>query len=64
MIHGHTHRPATHALADGLQRWVLSDWHLDGSQARAEVLRLQRVHETNTVSLRRLAPDTANATFN
>lgn len=30
MIHGHTHRPACHALTiDGrvCQRWVLADWH-------------------------------------
>lgn len=30
MIHGHTHRPATHSLLiDGhsCERWVLSDWH-------------------------------------
>jgi UDP-2,3-diacylglucosamine hydrolase len=25
MIHGHTHRPACHALVDG-ERWVLGDW--------------------------------------
>lgn len=42
LIHGHTHRPATEALADGLNRWVLSDWDLEpGSERpRAEVLRL------------------------
>jgi UDP-2,3-diacylglucosamine hydrolase len=30
MIHGHTHRPATHRLSvDGhtCERWVLADWH-------------------------------------
>lgn len=30
LLHGHTHRPATHALeVDGhaCQRWVLGDWH-------------------------------------
>jgi len=26
LIHGHTHRPATHALADNKQRIVLGDW--------------------------------------
>ncbi len=26
LIHGHTHRPAHHALAGGQDRWVLSDW--------------------------------------
>lgn len=48
-IHGHTHRPATHAhLVDGIQveRWVLADWHeergeclsWDGERLRREVL--------------------------
>ncbi len=37
LIHGHTHRPATHAhLVDGIavERWVLADWN----EARGEVL--------------------------
>ncbi|MDB5798474.1 MAG: UDP-2,3-diacylglucosamine hydrolase [Paucimonas sp.] len=29
MIHGHTHRPALHVLADGRKRYVLTDWELD-----------------------------------
>ena len=32
MIHGHTHRPATHDhIVDGIhvERWVLGDWHED-----------------------------------
>jgi UDP-2,3-diacylglucosamine hydrolase len=42
-IHGHTHRPATQALAPGLVRHVLSDWDLDhATDKRAEVLRWQR----------------------
>ncbi|MGC4396191.1 UDP-2,3-diacylglucosamine diphosphatase [Hydrogenophaga crocea] len=40
LIHGHTHRPAEHALGDGLRRLVLSDWDLQASPPRAEVLRL------------------------
>lgn len=42
LIHGHTHRPATHALSRDKQRMVLSDWDLDAQHgpARAEVLRL------------------------
>lgn len=40
MIHGHTHRPAVHALGPGQQRWVLSDWDCAGAAARAQVLRL------------------------
>ncbi len=40
LVHGHTHAPATHELAPGAVRHVLSDWELDGSSApRAEVLR-------------------------
>ena len=40
LIHGHTHRPATHDLGDGLQRVVLSDWDADAMPARAQTLRL------------------------
>ena len=40
LIHGHTHRPADHALAPGLQRVVLSDWDAAANPPRAEVLRL------------------------
>jgi UDP-2,3-diacylglucosamine hydrolase len=40
LVHGHTHRPASHELAPGAARHVLSDWELDGSSApRAEILR-------------------------
>ena len=38
LVHGHTHRPSTEALAPGLMRHVLSDWDLDHAD-RAEVLR-------------------------
>ena len=34
MIHGHTHRPARHLLADDKVRWVLPDWDCDASQKR------------------------------
>ncbi|MPS94311.1 UDP-2,3-diacylglucosamine diphosphatase [Comamonas sp.] len=40
LIHGHTHRPADHALGDGKWRIVLSDWHIDAAEHRAEVLRV------------------------
>lgn len=44
-IHGHTHQPADHRLpaaADGRARTriVLSDWHIDGTHHRAQVLRV------------------------
>ncbi len=41
LVHGHTHRPGSSALAPGFKRHVLSDWDLDQGQ-RAEVLRLTR----------------------
>lgn len=40
LIHGHTHRPATHELGDGLQRVVLSDWDLEATPPRGDVIRL------------------------
>nr|WP_315465865.1 UDP-2,3-diacylglucosamine diphosphatase [uncultured Rhodoferax sp.] len=56
LIHGHTHRPASHTLADGRKRWVLSDWHVHGSQSRAEVLRLQVPAHGDGLVLSRLPP--------
>lgn len=57
LIHGHTHRPAQHALGAGkrgesLQRIVLSDWDLRAHPKRAEVLRL------DAQGLKRLPLDT------
>jgi UDP-2,3-diacylglucosamine hydrolase len=40
LIHGHTHKPASHELAPGLARHVLSDWDLDATPPRADALRL------------------------
>jgi UDP-2,3-diacylglucosamine hydrolase len=41
LVHGHTHRPASHPLPGGRTRQVLSDWDLDGpAPPRAGVLRL------------------------
>ena len=40
MIHGHTHRPATHALPGGRLRQVLGDWDFDHGPPRAQALRL------------------------
>lgn len=39
LLHGHTHRPAEHSLADGLGRVVLSDWDCAATPPRAQVLR-------------------------
>lgn len=41
MIHGHTHRPATHHLDTERERLVLSDWDLHAQPPRADVLRLR-----------------------
>ena len=41
MVHGHTHRPAKHALGADHERLVLSDWDLCAQPPRAEVLRLR-----------------------
>jgi UDP-2,3-diacylglucosamine hydrolase len=38
LVHGHTHKPATHALGGGLERIVLSDWDLKAHPARAQLL--------------------------
>ncbi|HEY9109986.1 MAG TPA: UDP-2,3-diacylglucosamine diphosphatase [Roseateles sp.] len=40
LIHGHTHRPAEHDLGEGLQRIVLSDWDLDATPPRGDLIRL------------------------
>lgn len=39
LIHGHTHRPASHDLGNGLSRMVLSDWEALATPSRLEVLR-------------------------
>jgi UDP-2,3-diacylglucosamine hydrolase len=42
LVHGHTHAPASHDLAPGVVRHVLSDWDIDGGgPPRAEILRWQ-----------------------
>ena len=40
MIHGHTHRPADHALDERHRRIVLSDWDAAAHPPRMQVLRL------------------------
>ncbi|MRD47385.1 UDP-2,3-diacylglucosamine diphosphatase [Caenimonas koreensis DSM 17982] len=42
LIHGHTHRPATHAMAGDCTRVVLSDWDARATPPRHEVLRLTK----------------------
>ena len=55
LVHGHTHRPGTEALAPGRLRHVLTDWDLDHPPHRAEVLRW------SAAGLHRVAPATASA---
>ncbi len=46
LIHGHTHRPATHQyVVDGheCERWVLADWHQHGEYLEVSELGLKRV---------------------
>lgn len=55
LVHGHTHAPASHALAAGAVRHVLSDWDLERDAApRAEVLRW------TASGFARIAPETAD----
>lgn len=53
LIHGHTHRPASHVLPGGLRRHVLSDWDLNAVPARAQVFRLS-LAEPGTASIARI----------
>ena len=46
LIHGHTHRPGSHALGQGCLRTVLSDWDLADQPPRADALRLTRLDNT------------------
>ena len=41
LVHGHTHRPAVHALPGGGVRHVLGDWDFDHGTPRARALRLR-----------------------
>ena len=40
MIHGHTHQPREHDLGAGRERIVLTDWDVEATPPRREVLRL------------------------
>lgn len=57
LIHGHTHEPAEHDLANGLRRIVLSDWDAGATPARASVLRLSRTSQdqANGTTVQRMA---------
>jgi UDP-2,3-diacylglucosamine hydrolase len=55
MVHGHTHRPADHAVDGGRRRLVLSDWHLEAAPPRAGVLRLA-LQADGSASVARVPP--------
>ena len=54
LLHGHTHRPGAHDLGEGLMRIVLSDWDLQATPPRAQVLRIDP--HASTIPPQRLAP--------
>lgn len=58
VIHGHTHRPARHAIGVGCERLVLSDWDLTATPPRAEILRLRRAatHISDSFTVERIPP--------
>ena len=58
MVHGHTHKPATHRLSTDRERLVLSDWDLSASPPRAEVLRLRHSNDGTapTYTVERIPP--------
>jgi len=60
MIHGHTHKPAKHALSSKRDRWVLSDWDLRAQPPRVDVLRLRLQDPDNgTATVERISPEMA-----
>ena len=66
MVHGHTHKPATHLLAAGRERLVLSDWDLQARPPRADVLRLRRCEtgSTESFTVERIPPSMAGRSGN
>ncbi|MDF1485289.1 UDP-2,3-diacylglucosamine diphosphatase [Ramlibacter sp. H39-3-26] len=51
LIHGHTHKPADHALGDGLRRMVLSDWDAAAHPPRLQALRLDAQGSLRRITL-------------
>lgn len=49
LVHGHTHRPAAHALGDGRSRLVLADWDIPAG--RGDALRLHADGRTERIAL-------------
>ncbi|MGQ0711119.1 MAG: UDP-2,3-diacylglucosamine diphosphatase [Rhodoferax sp.] len=64
LVHGHTHRAATHALGPQHARWVLSDWDARSTPARLQALQWDlRAPQPAQAALRRvdLPPGTGTA---
>jgi UDP-2,3-diacylglucosamine hydrolase len=55
LIHGHTHRPADHALGGSLRRIVLSDWDMGADPQRGQVLRINADAIPTRLAVHRLA---------
>jgi UDP-2,3-diacylglucosamine hydrolase len=51
LVHGHTHKPADHALDAARRRIVLSDWDADAMPPRMEALRLRADGRAERVTL-------------
>jgi UDP-2,3-diacylglucosamine hydrolase len=51
LVHGHTHRPAEHALDATHRRIVLSDWDADAVPPRLQALRLEVTGEARRIGL-------------
>jgi len=51
LVHGHTHKPAEHALGAQHRRIVLSDWDAEAAPPRLEALRIARDGEVRRVGL-------------
>ena len=52
LVHGHTHMAGRHALAQGQQRLVLSDWCAGSAPPRLEILRCEQLPGTPTAFTR------------
>lgn len=51
LVHGHTHRPAEHALDATHRRIVLSDWDAHAQPTRMEALRITREGDVRRIAL-------------
>ena len=51
LIHGHIHRPGDHDLGQALRQVVLSDWHIDSANHRAQALRLSSGGQLERIDL-------------